>query len=340
MKKLLILILAVLLLTGCGGDNKSSTSRLTKIAVLTLAPSSAVNTNEYPGLLTPLHRMNVNTNTGGIVESMYVQLGQVVKKGQVLSRLESDVSAAQYNQAKAAYDLAKTSYDRQKALHTAEVISNQQYESVEAQFRQAEAMYNVAKKNLEDCTLTAPRDGVVAFIRYDVGDSAPRGSTVIVIADYSKVILPIGVVDRDISKIKIGQTAQVHVDGLDRIYTGKIIGAGSLADDRSGAYPVRIEIDNVGGQIKPGMFGRAKLTLESYEKVKVVPLDVLVLRGESKGLYEVITGNIVRYSPVTVNFEFEDKAYIQTSLSFGAQIVAKGQEFVVDGEEIEIVSGD
>jgi RND family efflux transporter MFP subunit len=337
MRKFLILMLAVLLLTGCGGKKAAPPPRLTKVAALTLTPAPAVNIQEYPGLLTPLYKMNVQTNTGGIVEAMLVELGQTVRKGQALARMESEVSAAQYAQAKAAYDLAKTSFDRQKALYTAEVISQQAFETAESQFKQAEAQYNVAKKNLEDCTLTAPRDGVVSFINYDVGDNASRGSAVIVIADYSKIILRVGVVDRDIAKVRIGQNAAVHIDGLDRVYTGKIIGAGSLADDKTGAYPVRIEIDNSAGLIKPGMFGRARLTLEYYAKAKVVPLDTLALRGESKGLYEITSGNIVRFTPVTVNFEFEDKAYVQSSLAFGSRIVAKGQEFVVDGEEVEVV---
>jgi RND family efflux transporter MFP subunit len=201
-------------------------------------------------------------------------------------------------------------------------------------------MYNIAKRSLEDCTLTAPRDGVIAFIHYDTGDTVPRGAPVIVIADYSKVIMPIGVIDRDVSRIRIGQTARVRVDTLDRVFTGRVIGVGPVADSRSGAYPVRIEIDNSAGLIKPGMFGRARLTLEHHERAKVVPLDALVLRGATRGVFEITEGNIVRYRPVTVNFEFEDKAYIQSTLDFGAWIVSKGQEFVVDGQEVEIVSGE
>ncbi|GBR73707.1 type I secretion membrane fusion protein HlyD super family [Candidatus Termititenax aidoneus] len=337
MRKFLVLMLAALLLTGCGGKKTVPPPRLTKVAALTLTPSPAVNIQEYPGLLTPLYKMNVQTNTGGIVEAVLVELGQTVRKGQALAKMESEVNAAQYNQAKAAYDLAKSSFDRQKALYEAEVISQQAFETARSQFQQAEAQYNVAKKNLEDCTLTAPRDGVVSFINYDVGDNASHGSTVIVVADYSKIILRIGVVDRDIAKVRIGQNAAVHIDEIDRLYTGKIIGAGSLADDKTGAYPVRIEIDNSAGFIKPGMFGRARLTLEYYPQAKVVPLDTLVLRGESKGLYEITSGNIARLTPVTVNFEFEDKAYVQSPLAFGSRIVAKGQEFIVDGEEVEIV---
>jgi RND family efflux transporter MFP subunit len=339
MKKflILILVLAALFLTGCGGKKDVPPRRLTKVAALTLIPSPATNMQEYPGLLAPLYKMNVNTNTGGIVEEIFVELGQTVRKGQPLARLESEVYTAQYNQAKAAFDLARTSFDRQKALHAAEVISQQAFETAESQFKQAEAAYNIAKKNLEDCTLIAPRDGVVSFINYDVGDNASRGSSVIVVADYSKIILRVGLVDHDITKVQIGQSAAVYIDDIDRVYTGKVIGAGSLADDKTGAYPVRIEIDNSAGLIKPGMFGRAKLTLEHYAKAKVVPLDTLVLRGENKGLYEIASGNIVRFSPVTVNFEFEDKAYVQSPLIFGSRIVAKGQEFVVDGEEVEIV---
>ncbi|MDR1997216.1 MAG: efflux RND transporter periplasmic adaptor subunit [Candidatus Margulisbacteria bacterium] len=339
MKRFLILLLAALLLFGCGGPKEAPAPRLTKVAVLALAPSPAVNTQEYPGLLTPLYKMNIQTNTGGIVESISVELGQTVRKGQELARLESEVNAAQYRQAEAAYEQARTSLQRQKALYDESVISLQQYESADSQYKQAEALYNVARKNLEDCTLTAPRDGVVSFINYDIGDSAPKGSTVIVLADYSKIIMRIGVTDKDVSKIKTGQKATVRVDDLSgRLWPGKVIGVGSLADDRSGTYPVRIEIDNTQGLIKPGMFGRASLTLERYERAKVVPLDSLVLRGETRGLYAVTTGNIVHFAPVTVNFEFGDQVYIQSSLPYGQRIVAQGQDFVVDGEEVEIVA--
>lgn len=325
------------MLAGCGAKKTAPVIRLTKVAALILAPQTAVNTQEYPGLLTPLRKMNVNTNTGGIVESVSVELGQSVKKDQVLAKLESDINTAQYDQALSAYELAKTSFARQKALYEAEVISQQQYESAESQFKQSEALYNIAKKNLEDCTLTAPRDGVVAFINYDVGDNAARGSTVIVVADYTKVILQIGVVDEDIAKIQIGQTASVHIEDIDRRYTGKIIGAGAMADEKTGAYPVRIEIDNQAGYIKPGMFARAKLTLDYLAQAKVIPLDALVLRGEARGLYEITSGNIVRFTPATINFTFEDKVYIQSPLNFGARIVFKGQEFIVDGEEVDVV---
>ncbi|MDR2430765.1 MAG: efflux RND transporter periplasmic adaptor subunit [Candidatus Margulisbacteria bacterium] len=340
MQKYLVLILAALLLAGCGGKKTDPPRRLTKVAVLTLSPSPAVNTREYPGLLTPLYKMNIQTQTGGIVESIGVELGQSVRRGQELARLDSEVNAAQCQQAEAAYTLAKTSYERQKALYAENVISAQQYESAESQLRQAEALYRVAKKNLEDCTLTAPRAGVVSFINYDIGDSASKGSTVIVLADYSKIIMRIGVTDKDVSKIKTGQKAAVRVDDLGQSWPGKVIGVGSLADDRSGTYPVRIEIDNAQGAIKPGMFGRAGLTLEYYERAKVVPLDTLVLRGETIGLYAVTTGNIVRFAPVTVNFEFDDKVYIQSALPYGQRIVSLGQEFVVDGEEVEIASGE
>jgi RND family efflux transporter MFP subunit len=337
-KKFLAVLLTTLLLCGCGGNKAEKLPpRLTKVAVWTLTPSPATNTQEYPGLLTPLYKMNVQTNIGGIVEEIFVELGDIVKKDQKLAVLESAVTKAQYDQASAAYELARTSFQRQKALYEEDVISRQAFESAESQFKQAEAMYNVAQKNLNDCTLTAPRDGVVSFVNYDVGDTAPRNATVVVVADYSKVILRVDVTERDIAQIKVGQTAAVRVDDLDnRVWPGKVIGAGSLADEKSGAYPVRIEVNNPAGLIKPGMFGRAKLTLEHYARAKVVPLDSLIIRGETRGLYAV-SNNIVSFTSVTLNFEFDDKAYIETQLPFGQEIVIKGQEMIVNGEEVEIV---
>ena len=284
-KSILILtILALVLIPGCS-KKKIAPPELTKVIVSTLQPQIAINTQEYPGLLSAANKMNVNAETGGILEKTYVELGDTVVKGQRLGLMDTTIDESRYMQAKAGYDLAKVSYERQTALYKENVISKQQYDTALAQYRQAEGAYKQTKKMYSDCILTAPLNGTVAFCHYDVGDNVPPNKPVFVIVNHKTIHMTAGVPDSDIAKIKKGKTVKVTVDSLPgKVFSGTVIGAGVMADEQSGAYPVKIAIPNPAGVIKPGMFGRAKIALDYYAKAPVVQLDTIVLKGDSTAL--------------------------------------------------------
>lgn len=337
---IIITILGLSLLpSGCGNKKKVAQLEKTKVMVSTLKPQIAINTQEYPGVLSAANKMHVNAQTGGILKKVYVELGDTVVKGQKLGLMDTTIDEGRYMQAKAGYDLAKASYQRQSALYKENVISQQQYDTSLAQYRQAEGAYKQVQKLYNDCVLSAPLSGSVAFAYYDVGDDVPPNKPVFVVVNHKIIHMTVGVPDSDIAKIKKGKKVVVNVDSLPgKTFTGTVIGVGIMADEQSGAYPVKIAIPNPQGLIKAGMFGRAKIALDYYAKAKVVELDSLIMKGEDKGLFVVTSTNTVQFSPLTVNFEFGEKAMLKTALPFGTTYVISGQELLVDGETVTIVT--
>lgn len=335
MKKVLVLILVTgLLITGCGKKDKIAVKELTPVVVEKLEPKPARNLQNYSGIVNAYKNIDLITEVEGVVKKVKVEVGDYVNKGQVLAQVEDIVYLANYERAKSAYDLAKASHERQTALFKETVISQQQFETSAANLKQAYANYLVNKKSLDDCTLRSPIAGTVAVKNFQDGQYAKRGVTAFTIINYDRVKIPFGVTEKDVSKITKGKPAKITIDALPgKSFPGVVTSVGMLADEQTGTYPVEIEVNNANHLLKAGMVANVEVGLDYYPKAKVVTLDTIVTQGETKGIFYLAKNNIVRFKPITVNFEFDKFAKID-GLEYGTYIIIKGQKNIVDGEKV------
>lgn len=210
----------------------------------TIAPVSrgdivqAVNTT---GQLTPLVSVEVSSQISGLVTEVNVDFNSVVKKGQVLARIdpstyEQRVTQAQADlaAAEAASTLVKLSAKRLKDLREKDLVTQADYDQVEAQLEQARATLLTRKAALENakldlsrCTLTSPIDGIVIFRQVEVGKtivSSFSAPTMFVIAqDLSKMRIIAPISEVDVWAARPGQAVTFTVDAIpDRTFNGKL----------------------------------------------------------------------------------------------------------------------
>ncbi|MDR1976506.1 MAG: efflux RND transporter periplasmic adaptor subunit [Campylobacteraceae bacterium] len=186
--------------------------------------------------------VNVGAQVGGQIETMYVNMGDVVKKGDLIARIDSTAQQneintiaaklenykAQLKTSQVALQVSAAKYERSKILLEAEAVAIQEFETIENEYemakarvienqsliKQAEISLKTAKKNLDYTVITAPLDGTIVSLPIKVGqtvNSALNTPTIAQIADLDKVEILIEISEGDILNVRPGQNVRFSI---------------------------------------------------------------------------------------------------------------------------------
>ncbi len=246
--------------------------------------------------------VKVGARITGKVEHLYANIGDRVKKGQILVRLEqddlkarSDQAEAAYLEAKAAFDKAKIDLDRDKPLAEKGYVTQQSidvlqnaYDMTKARVMKAKADQDYAKAELSYATITAPINGTIASVTTQQGETVAAGlnaPTFITIIDLNKLEVNAYVDETDVGKISVGQEAFFTVDTFsDRDFKGKVtaIYPRAVLQENVVNYITLISIENSEGKLKPDMTANVTITLKKKKGVLAVPGAAVVREGGKK----------------------------------------------------------
>jgi macrolide-specific efflux system membrane fusion protein len=246
--------------------------------------------------------VKVGARMTGKVEHLYANIGDKVKKGQVLVRLEqddlkarSDQAEAVYLEAKAVFDKAKIDLERDKPLAEEGYISQQNidvlqnvYDTTKARVMKAKADQDYAKAQLSYATITAPISGTIASVTTQQGETVAAGlsaPTFITIIDLSKLEVNAYVDETDVGKISVGQETLFTVDTFaDKDFKGKVtaIYPRAVLQENVVNYITLISIENSEGKLKPDMTANVTITLKKKKGVLVAPGAAIVREGGKK----------------------------------------------------------
>jgi RND family efflux transporter MFP subunit len=246
--------------------------------------------------------VKVGARITGKVEHLYANIGDRVKKGQILVRLEqddlkarADQAEASYLEAKAAFDKAKIDLDRDKPLAKEGYISQQNidvlqnaYDMTSARLMKAKADQDYAKAQLSYATITAPISGTIASVTTQQGETVAAGlnaPTFITIIDLNKLEVNAYVDETDVGKIGVGQEALFTVDTFaDKDFKGKVtaIYPRAVLQENVVNYITLISIENSEGKLKPDMTANVTITLKKKKGVLAIPGAAVVREGGKK----------------------------------------------------------
>ncbi len=236
----------------------------------------------------------VNALGGGRVIELRARLGDVVRKGDLLVRIDSpDLSAAitDYRKAVTNEDLARKQLDRSKALFEHGTIARKDLESADADERNAQADVQATQERVRMLggdpaqttsliELRSPIDGtivgqnVVASAGVKSPDNAPDLFTV---ADLSHVWVLCDVYENDLPRARVGESARIRLNAYpDRVFTGRIGNISPVLDPATRTAKLRVEIDNPDGIMRAGMFAVAELRTSSARSRLAVPATAIV----------------------------------------------------------------
>ncbi len=225
------------------------------------------------------------------------------------SRLSVSEAEAQLQRAQSAVEIAQSKVQ----------LSGQTYQT---RLRQLGATAN------EDGTITvvAPISGVVADREATIGESGQdAGKKIMTIVNGSSVQIAANIYEKDLSKIQVGQRVQVKVNGLpNRSFTGRISTIGATVQGESRVVPVKAEIENSDGALKPGMFSELEvLTDRTPVAVLAVPTSAIVETNDKKNVVFVQNGTAFQPTEVTLGQRSGDSVEIKTGVFDGDRVVTQ-----------------
>ena len=288
-------LVAALLVAGC---NRTKT----QTAVVETAPAerrTIVVDAQATGTVEPINVVEVKSKSSGQIVQMPVEVGSLVRPGELLVQLDTrdvknqyDQSSADLRAAEARLEVAIAQQKRSQELFDQRIITSQEIETANLEYAnantqvvRARASLDLAQQRLDEATVRAPVNGTVIEKPVSLGQviasastSASGGTTILKMADLSKVRVRALVNETDIGAVRPGQQTRVTVDAYpDRPFAGTVekIEPQAVVQQSVTMFPVLISVSNVEGLLMPGMNGEVSMITDTRTDVIAVPTDAV-----------------------------------------------------------------
>ena len=290
---------------------------------------------------------HVVPRVAGVAESVPANLGQAVKKGQLLAVLSSVAVSEQRSELLAAQKrlaLARTTHAREKQLWEEKVSAEQDFLQAQQALREAEIAVSNAQQKLAATgagaggsgalnrfELRAPFDGVVVEKHLSVGEAVQESTQVFTVSDLRSVWAEMRVAAPDLPAVRVGEKATVRATAFDSLATGEVAYVGSLIGQDTRTAPARITLPNPDGVWRPGLFVNVELTASAQQVPLAVASEAIQrLEGQKTVVFVPVQGGF-RPQPVRVGRADARATEVLEGLRPGQPYVAGGS-FVLKAE--------
>ncbi len=366
-----LVVAAVVVLSFINRQNVSEIGAMedtsgTPVETVTAVKDDIASVAVISGKLEALYEVNVVAKVTGKVKEITSKVGQRISKGETIFVIDdSDIkdqleqaqagllmAEANYRQNKEKYENARKDLERSEQLYKEGAISEQALEQIranssdaglavlEAQMNQAKASYDMVSRQYDECRVKSPIDGVVAYINVGIGETVTPGVPVAVVVDMSGIILEGSIGESLINHVERQGSIDIRIPSAGgQPFTGTIKEVSPAADQRTGLFGLKVEIDNPDGVIKPGMFAEAGLIKDAREDAVCIPSAAVLAKNGDRYIYIVEDGKAV-YRKVVTGIGGDGTVEIISGVKEGEEVIVRGQNYLDDGEAVRVVRGD
>lgn len=276
----------------------------------------------------------VPARVAGEVTEILVEEGERVVEGQVLARLDGDRLRLEMRQAKANFEKTTREYERLVNLHDRGLVSSSAFEGMKFDMDALRAAYELKRLSYEYTSIRAPISGIVSARDIKVGQHINAGDATFRITDTAELLAHLRIPQSELAKFRAGHLAEMRVDAMpDEVFAAVIARISPTIDARNGTFRATAYIDNDGGLLAPGMFGRFEIAYEKHADALVIPAAAVVQEDNETVVYVVRDGIAVRKLIVT-GIETNGAIEVLSGLGEDEQIVVTGQGGLRDGSRV------
>lgn len=344
------------------------TEAAVKVSTVKPVPMTFEDVESFVGTVESEEKAKVISKVGSSVTALevYVDVGDQVKKGQLLAKLDPSLNQRQIEetratvaqaraavaQAKSRLQMAERDYARYKGLFEEEVISRQEMDQIENRYEVEKAGLDLAKEQLRQTeaklrqleimreyhNVVSPVEGVVAERFFDPGDTiASAGGELFAISKQEGVKIKGTVTESVYSKIRLGQNAKVRVDALgDYRMEASVSRISPVLDEKTRTAFVEVFLESE-GKLKPGMFARVDLALGEHEGLGIEREAIKQLPGTSEWYCFVVTDGKAKQQFVKIGAGSGNMVEITEGLNEGDLVISPVVRAILDGVSVEVV---
>lgn len=330
-----ILVAALLMAAGCSSPKKARTVDPLRVETIVAAPSADAGAAVYVGTIEEEASASLSFPVPGTVARTFADEGQRVRQGQLLAELDPTSARQTFDAAEAALNQAKDACARLRQLYDAESLPEIQWVEAQTRLRQAEAAFEIARKNLGDCSLSAPFAGVVGRRQASVGENVLPGVPVMTLLQIGSVKVRFSVPEQEIAGLGADSRIGVSVAALgDRTFTAGRIEKGAVANPAAHTYDVRATLPNAGGELLPGMVCRVTVSPAGAAEEIVVPVRAVQQAGDGSRFVWMVRGDSAVRKAVTTGRLVNNGIVLTGGAAAGDRIVVDGMQKIGEGSKV------
>lgn len=361
MKKLHYLILGALLITAGCGKKKTTEEAIRPVFYQEAISTSGGDLRTFSGVTQPANEAKLSFKVGGTIDKIAVKLGDTLRKGALVARIDaadyrinSNKAMSALKNAEVQFSTMKSAFLRIENLYANNNVSLNEYEKARAQFESAEAMLqtaksqvNAAQNQLNYTTLNAPYHGTVSAVLAQENEMAAPGHPIVVFSSLNNIEVKTAVPESIIGRISKGQKVKVQFTSLPgKSFAGQVTEV-SPGSSNAPIFPVIIQIEGETTQLQPGMTGTVEIALN--RDVNSTPGAILVTpdaishdrdgdfvyiaaKTDEKDMYQATRKNVKLGEITPTGVE------ITEGLTEGDIIITAGISFLYDGKKVRLLS--
>lgn len=351
MKHTYLLLLATL--WGCGSKLEKSAdgaaSSETTVVPVRLAPVEQVERAEpvvASGLVSSSAEARLSFKIGGIINKLYAEEGQTVRKGQLLAMLNLTEIDAQVAQSQLAQEKAERDLGRVKKLYADTAATLEQLQNATTGSNVARQNLTIAQFNRGYAQIRASVDGTVTRKLVNEGEFVGPGTGVYLLSGNRRNdwVVRVGVSDKDWARLKLGDRAAVDLDAYpERSFSGQITELAQAADPVNKLYEVEIRLNPAGARFAPGLFAKATLSPTQRRTYAMVPIESIVEGNGKDGFVYVLANRQqsagpfhVRKQPIQIGYISGTNVLLTGGLNAISKVVTSGSAFLTEESIVDV----
>lgn len=347
MKKLILLGIS-LLLTACQKPAEPPPPPRPALVVIA-GESAANNAMVLVGEVKSRYESNQSFRIGGKIIERKVEVGSLVKKGQLLARLDAadtnlsaQAAAADVRSAEASYALAQDEVERQRTLFNKKFISASALDMREAELKtsaarlqQVKAQAAVSGNQSRYTALLADRDGVVTKIHAEPGQVVEVGAMIAQIVDTKQIEVLVAVPESKMAKLKVGDKVAIKL-WADRAktYLGHVREIAPAAESATRAFDVRVTITDADAAVKLGMTAGVRFAQEEVNEI-IIPSTALTQINGQNIVWVIDKNNIANPREVKIGQFTEVGVVIKSGLQANETVAIAGVHTLIKNQKVK-----
>jgi RND family efflux transporter MFP subunit len=327
----------MVLLAGCHKAHQSHPavqSELPSVQVRTqtVETKSLVCVEDVVGTLRAKLRATVEAKISGRINDMPIVLGQKIKAGELVARLNAPEIKARLEQAEATLQQAEWDSKRLSSLFSQNAVARADFEAADTRYRVAQGAVAEARAMMGYVEILSPFDGVVTRKCVDVGDQAAPGKPLVDIEDPSQLQLEADVPEAIASRIKQDDRMTIRLAQIPSDLSGRIVEIAPIADPTSRTFRVKLDVQACPG-LMSGQFARLVVPVGENTSLRV-PSSAVVQRGQMEILF-VVENQRAWLHLVKTGRRVNDETEILSGLDSGGSVVVDNPQRLADGQRLQ-----